>query len=77
MGIDGDSDRWIELAELAAQEQDLEKLVALVSEINRLLEKKEAHANGDGLAKANDKIARLLELQQALLRDGSTKPDAE
>jgi hypothetical protein len=31
---------WVELAELAAQEQDPEKLLALAEEINRLLEKK-------------------------------------
>ena len=74
MGMDGNSELWIELAELAAQEQDPEKLMALASEINRLLEKKKYHADGDGLAKANDKIARLMELQKALLRDGSTKP---
>jgi len=76
VGVDGDSDRWIELAELAAQEEDPEKLMALVSEINRLLEKKENHTS-DGLAKAKAKIARLRELQQALLGDGTTKPDTK
>ncbi len=76
--MDGDSELWMELAELAAQEQDPEKLMALASEINRLLEKKEGQEN-DRLAKAkaNAKIARLLELQQALLKDGSAKPDHE
>ncbi len=34
-------ERWMELCELAAVEQDADKLLALVSEINRLLEEKE------------------------------------
>jgi len=32
---------WMQLCELAAHEQDPEKLLALVKEINRLLEEKE------------------------------------
>jgi len=31
---------WMELAELAANEQDPEKLIALVSEMNQLLDEK-------------------------------------
>jgi len=34
-------ERWKELAELASNEQDPEKLIALVREINDLLEKKQ------------------------------------
>jgi len=34
-------ERWLELCELAANEQDPKKLMALVQEINRLLEEKE------------------------------------
>jgi hypothetical protein len=34
-------ERWEKLAELASQEQDPEKLLALVAEINQLLEAKE------------------------------------
>jgi hypothetical protein len=34
-------ERWFQLCELAAKEQDSEKLLALVFEINRLLEEKE------------------------------------
>jgi hypothetical protein len=33
-------ERWVELAKLAAQEQDPKKLLALAEEINRLLEEK-------------------------------------
>jgi hypothetical protein len=33
--------RWMELCELAANEQDSQKLLALVKEINRLLDEKE------------------------------------
>jgi hypothetical protein len=35
-------ERWLELCQLAAKEQDPAKLLALVSEINRLLEQREA-----------------------------------
>ena len=34
-------ERWLELCELAAKEQDGKKLMVLVQEINRLLEEKE------------------------------------
>ena len=34
-------ERWFQLAQLAAVEQDPERLVALVQEINQLLEEKE------------------------------------
>lgn len=34
-------ERWMELASLAATEQDSKKLLVLVQEINRLLEEKE------------------------------------
>ena len=34
-------ERWMELAELAANEQDPDKLLALVHEINELLDKKQ------------------------------------
>ena len=34
-------ERWRELCELAAQEQNPERLMELVAEINRLLEEKE------------------------------------
>jgi hypothetical protein len=35
-------EEWMHLCEMAANEQDSEKLLALVKEINRLLEEKEA-----------------------------------
>jgi len=38
-------ERWMQLAELAANEQDPKKLVALVEEINRLLEQKQKQPN--------------------------------
>ena len=34
-------ERWLQLCELAAKEQDPNKLLVLVDEINRLLEEKE------------------------------------
>jgi hypothetical protein len=39
---DKTSERWFELCQLAAVEQDPAKLLALVTEINTLLEEKEA-----------------------------------
>jgi hypothetical protein len=36
-----DNERWRELCTLASKEQDPEKLLILVQEINRLLEEKE------------------------------------
>jgi hypothetical protein len=36
-------ERWWDLCELAANEEDPEKLFALAREINQLLEEKEAH----------------------------------
>ena len=33
-------EKWMELCELAANEQDANKLMALITEINRLLEEK-------------------------------------
>jgi hypothetical protein len=38
-------ERWFQLAQLAAVEQDPEKLIALVQEINRLLDEKEERLN--------------------------------
>ena len=37
-----DTERWMELARLAAVEQDHQKLMKLVDEINELLKKKES-----------------------------------
>jgi hypothetical protein len=37
---------WMQLCELAANEQDPEKLMELVKEINRLLEEKELRLKG-------------------------------
>jgi len=34
-------ERWLELCELAAKEQDSKKLMVLVQEINRLIEEKD------------------------------------
>ncbi len=39
-------ERWKELCELAAQEQNPERLMQLVAEINRLLEEKEQRLTG-------------------------------
>ena len=38
-------ERWLQLAQLAAVEQNPEKLIVLVQEINRLLEEKEERLN--------------------------------
>jgi hypothetical protein len=55
-----DKEKWMELCELAANEQDANKLLALLTEINRLLEGKQSRldssnpnsprvANGGGI----------------------------
>ena len=38
-------ERWFQLAQLAAVEQDPDKLIVLVQEINRLLDEKEKRLN--------------------------------
>jgi hypothetical protein len=76
MAKNGGSESWEELAELASQEQDPEKLMELVAEINRLLETKDNVAKAL-VANGNPDITRLLKEKQALLKDGSTKPDTE
>jgi hypothetical protein len=64
MAKDGKSELWIELAGLAAQEEDPKKLLVLVAAINRLLDKKDSFAK-DRWAKINPEAARLLELKRA------------
>jgi hypothetical protein len=39
-------ERWMEFCEQAAKEPDPEKLIALVEEINRLLQEKQDRING-------------------------------
>jgi hypothetical protein len=40
-------ERWMELAEQAANEQDPKKLMVLIAEITRLLEAKQARINAE------------------------------
>ena len=40
-------EKWLELCEQAATEQDPEKLMELISQINRLLEAKERRLKGN------------------------------
>ncbi len=44
-----EKERWLELRELAAGEQDPNQLLVLVQEINRLLEEKEERLKRRGL----------------------------
>jgi hypothetical protein len=44
-------EKWMELCEQASTEQDPEKLLALVQEINRLLEAKQERLNKQKLPK--------------------------
>jgi hypothetical protein len=46
--IGSNDDRWKQLCEQAAKEQDPKKLVQLVKEINDLLEAKRKRLNEDG-----------------------------
>ena len=45
-------EEWILMCEQAAVEQDSEKLMALIIEINRMLDEKELHLKGGKPAKA-------------------------
>ena len=47
-------EEWMRLCEMAANEQDSEKLLALVKEINRLLEEKEARLRSEGKPPASN-----------------------
>jgi len=82
MAKDGEVELWEELAELASHEEDSETLMALVAEINRLLDG-DGKDGKDGVAKSpvdgkvSEEIIRLLREKKALLNDGSTKPDTE
>ena len=58
MANNGGLELWEELAELASHEEDPEKLMALVAEINRLLDNKDNLAE-DRLADVNPDIGRL------------------
>jgi len=42
-----EKERWLQLCQLAANEQDHEKLIALVKEITQLLEDKERRVRGE------------------------------
>jgi hypothetical protein len=76
MANNGGPEQWEELAELASQEQDPEKLMELVAEINQLLDHKE-NVTKDLVANGNPEIIKILKAKQALQKDGSTKPDTQ
>jgi hypothetical protein len=40
-------ERWVQLCEQAAMEQDTERLIVLVEEINRMLDEKEQRLEGE------------------------------
>jgi hypothetical protein len=46
MPSDGKQEKWLELCAQAAKEQNPQKLIALVEEINRLLEAKDPNSPG-------------------------------
>jgi hypothetical protein len=50
-------DRWMELCAQAAVEQDPQKLLVLVQEINRLLEEKETRARARFTKPADNPLA--------------------
>jgi hypothetical protein len=39
--MDGSRERWMELAELASKEQDPDRMMELIREINEILERKQ------------------------------------
>jgi len=53
-----DKDSWMELCELAVQEKDPAKLMALIGEIDRLLETKEQSARKSASSVAGNPIEK-------------------
>jgi hypothetical protein len=51
-----DKPRWKELCELASVEQNPQKLMELITEINHLLEEKQNRLKQSGEPKSSDKI---------------------
>jgi hypothetical protein len=54
---DDPKERWLELCALAAKEQDANKLIALVTEINRLLKEVRLHPKHEGARMAGTALA--------------------
>ena len=54
---DDPKERWLELCALAAKEQDANKLIALVTEINRLLKEVRLHPKHEGASMAGTALA--------------------
>jgi hypothetical protein len=54
---DDPKERWLELCTLAAKEQDANKLIALVTEINRLLKEVRLLSKHEGASMAGTALA--------------------
>ena len=54
---DDPKERWVELCALAAKEQDANKLITLVTEINRLLKEIRLHPKHEGASMARTPLA--------------------
>ena len=68
---------WEELAKLASTEQDPDRLMALVSEIRRLVEKQDKKQK-DGVGQlANSEINRMIEMKNSLPNDGSNETNSK
>lgn len=62
---------WEELAKLASTEQDPDTQAALISEINRLVQKQERKLKDAAATLANSKINQMTEQKESHLNDGS------
>ncbi len=52
--MENNKEKWMELCAQAAEEQDPEKLMELIAQINRLLEAKERRLKGGASAKGKN-----------------------
>ncbi len=79
MGPAGDRspELWQELAKLASTEQDPETQMALVSEINRLVEKHEKKLKDAGSKLANSEIKRMMAMKESAVNDGSNEANSK
>ena len=64
---------WKELARLASTEQDPEMQMALISEINRLVEKRDRMVKDSASQLARTEINRMLDVNKTLPDDGSNE----
>jgi DNA-binding response OmpR family regulator len=77
MNGNGKSERWEDLAARASGEQDPDKLLTLVDEIDRLLEGENGHSNDGAFHRADAETRRLMAQKKSLRDDGPNTTDSK